>query len=340
MKASNFKITFILIAVVAVLVFWYSDILNIYSSSESPDDPGEEDPSLSSTNTSIVEPPINYTVIPLTVLWETHKTLGFELAEISLKTLVNQIKPSENHRLRELVIYNTHPDEVPQEMIQKYLESINVSSMYLNVVYTTGTTKNLFQDVDYFINYTRHNVPLDGYVYLTKSEFAVAKNFVLDVYSLISKGTYDWIWAPPCFDGKEFVTAADVWELLKSEKWFATSDIVGTDASDICIEPQPRSPDSVVMDTKVKFMSHHVVGDWSTHVFPAVLWANITVSEDLKQNGPWIRFPFLDQYRAQGIELLCEPKNSYTIHMYHSIKSSNHPEGRKDGRRTKPGNYY
>ena len=237
------------------------------------------------------------------------------MSERSLETL---LQTNHTYKWEELVIYNTHPEEVNRTQIEKILDDYSVYSLFQRVSWVTVFSTNLHMDIYNLIQYARINLPDDAFVYIYKGDYILSRKFGEDAEKLTFNNKNNWVWTPATIRAKENTTWNQIEVVLNWDSWKSVGDTLLYTRSEICPhQSRNRSDDGTVL-----FISHHVLRDWNTHFLPAKIWKAIDVPMDVVRDGGWIRTPIWDPLQST-LDFLCEPITSFVMHQFHGIKSVN-----------------
>ncbi len=249
----------------------------------------------------------------------THKTLNREHADATFRSISTQNK---NCVFDELYIYNSHSDELSNEIVLELYHKYNLSTFFKQVKifpYVQDTHKSLGADVATIKSFSLNNfTPLDR-ILLLKSDCVLSKNFFNDVFNLPQNR--EVFFTAPFVCAKERIPDDEIFEYALRDKFIESDDIT------FFVEDQTNSsnndfhkrPGISVTDEQIRFTSCRVNTDFSCHLISVSLLNNIIIEY---QSWGGVKFyNLVNQYIGTD--------NSFVIHKYHDIKSENRASDRE-----------
>jgi DUF2075 family protein len=249
------------------------------------------------------------------IFFITHKTLGVDHMVCSLQSLANQDNKS-GKKFDIMYIYNTQPDELPNQIILNYCNYVGLDKHIKEIVifsYDLETPKKLSSDIRTICDFAADNFEPDDRILLLKSDSMLSKNYFDDILSLGDGLVY---FVAPWICAKARVTNDELFDYCKRDKYISSDDIT------FFVEDQTNSgnndfknrPGVSVLDEEIKFTSCYVIGDFSCHFMSVILTRAIIYDEGLTWGG--VKF-----YNIMGYHVGTD--RSFVVHKFHSIISEN-----------------
>lgn len=253
------------------------------------------------------------------IFFITHHTLTETHARMTLSSLGRSNDPMKFDRM---YIYNTHPEEISNDLLLKMTEEYGLSSFITEILLFPGpypVNKTLASDIMAIEAYCRPKYKLNDAVWLLKSDCVVSVNLANElkkVDSLIS-----FVLTPPFICAKKRVTDEEIMEyckkplaVLSDHETFFNEDAYGTPENDFRNRPG-ESP----KDFNIKYIACTVKRDFSCHYLTI---DNLMMMSKREQNwgGCWfqnVSDKWIGTYRG------------FVVHKYHDIVSASRPKPRE-----------
>lgn len=288
-------------------------------------------------------------------IFTTHHTLTEQHAIDSLSSLFSN-QTTYNVVWDNFIIYNTHPDEIPNDWLVETVQRLDEHNQISNLLvfpYEDGTyPKTLTQDtINHFQILVENEMNLPGKTLLLKSDYCVSNNFN-EVFSRIS--TVNTIWSLPIHNAKEKVSRELIFEKLKDPEFrFVDAVTYYRGGTNYPYTPgsmekpyDEQSPDVLIkneMDPRILFVSHNIQNDYNLHVF-----TNDTLTMCLQickkvynTNSTWGgAHDLFNVMFTNGYVQRCTETDAFGVHMYHGIISPNRNQDRTDPRKVITGERY
>jgi hypothetical protein len=246
----------------------------------------------------------------------THKTLGVEHLDCCFKSLSNQSLLSAPI-FDKLYIYNTHEDELSNELILEYYYLYCLDRMFGGVEifpYDSNTHKSLGADVNAIKEFCLNNFDGQDRVLILKSDCLLSKNYFKTILSTNQRVRGNVYFVAPFICAKQRVPNDEIFQYLNRDKVVFSDDIT------FFVEDQYQSintdfnnRDIDILSEQIKFTSCYVIRDFSCHYFNVGLFPNITI-----QYQSWGGVNF-----SELIPHFVRTEDCFVIHKYHSILSEN-----------------
>lgn len=248
----------------------------------------------------------------------THKTLTLDHAELTLYSISKQ---ASNHKFDELVIYNTHKDELPDTQIMQLCAKYSVGRFFKEIKFFTDypEQKSLGADVHAISVYTCNNYKKEDRILLLKSDSLLSKNYFDEVFNLpIDRPVY---FVAPFICAKQRVPDEEILEYISRDKFIRSDDIT------FFVEDQSNSGDNDfnnrpgvnVTDHQIKFTSCYVITDFSCHLISVGLLEKMTLTH---QSWGGAKFYHL-------IPHFIGTDRCFVVHKFHNIISENRSTDRE-----------
>lgn len=278
-----------------------------------------------------------------TCVFSTHTTLTKEHAQLSIWSLFNQ---SVSVYWDNIVLYNTHPDVVPNGWLVREFAPYNdhFDKIFVHSVESTTLTRDVLNQLEFLADNGLTNEP--GRFLILKSDYSVSKNFNKAVLRHPTSG--NWMWSPPGYGCKEWVTDDMILDRLELDTFVPYDEYTyymgGQNTPHTPGGPMsllPEDDELQELHPSIRFVSHNIHWDYTVHVFsndllPHTLdvgrvWLNKYINNSW--GGVHNLFNNMTYQRNTDIE-------GFTVHKYHGIKSENCPHDRLGGRKDTPGQRY
>lgn len=274
------------------------------------------------------------------VIWSTHNSLTIEHAKACFQSLLRD--QTDDYRWDNFIVYNTHPDELPNSTIVELLNSYNERGFIQNIIvypYDQTSLKTLIVDVknqlQYAVDSGLHTTT--GWTLLLKSEYRLSHNFneVLNQ----NTGETKKQWGLPIYNAKADITwnQGIINRRLSLPKWVPNDFESFCDRNEPLPETYPLVPVPApyshgvgdlnnIYNRSVNFISCWSPLDYNVHVFTNDV---LTIANDAAKNsmdrdetshggaeGLFIKM------RSNGVPLLSEAR-AYAVHLFHDITFRN-----------------
>ena len=253
------------------------------------------------------------------VYWMTHKTLDFEHAVLSFQGFANQKCDSQ---FDELIIYNSHSEELPYTQLLDLVVRLNLSKFFKNVSvfpYVDTTHKSLGGDVYAIKEHAKATLNDHDRILLMKSDSVLSVNYFDEALNkLPSKQVY---FVAPWICAKRRVTNEEILEYSQRDGFVRSDEIT------FFVEDQHGStnndfhqrPGVNVTDENIKFTSCYVIRDFSCHFLSVSLLPFVNIAQ---QSWGGVNFSNLSPH-------FIATDRCFVIHKFHDIVSENRPNDRE-----------
>lgn len=252
------------------------------------------------------------------IVFITHATLTRQHAKMTFMSLANSINPIE---FDEILVYNTHQNELPNEDLLRLYNSFSMS--FIKKVtffdYDDSTEKCLAADLEVIRNYCYRTYEPTDHVLLLKSDCLLSANF-LDELRKFRNFEQEFIFVAPLFNAKQSVSDEELEQyvksphaILSSEDTFFMEDEKQTDDNDFRNRPDVKPGDACI-----KYISCTVKRDWSCHFLPVSTFMKVNL---VRKDWGGSSFEHLSHLWVGAYK-------SFVVHKYHSIVSENRTEER------------
>jgi hypothetical protein len=252
------------------------------------------------------------------IIFITHATLTFQHAKMTFMSLANSKNPI---NFDEMVIYNTHQDELSNSELLKLYESFNISFIKkVNLFdYDDNTHKSLGADLKVLQDYCQSVYDNNTKILLLKSDCLLSVNFINEL-SKFENYNKDFIFVAPLINAKKSVNDDELeayikneYAILSSENTFFMEDENRTNDNDF-----RNRPGVLPGDDCIKYISCTVKRDWSCHYLTNNMFNQVNLKQ---QDWGGSSFNHLKEYWIGAYM-------SFVVHKYHSIVSKNRKEER------------
>jgi len=247
------------------------------------------------------------------IIFITHATLSYQHAKMTFLSLANSKDPIE---FDEIVLYNTHQNELPNEKLLELYNSFDMSFIK-NVKlfdYDESTHKSLGADLEAIRTYCNTAYNQNDHILLLKSDCLLSVNF-LNELNKFNDNSSEFIFVAPLINSKQSITDEELEKyiqsphaILSSEDTFFMEDEVRSKDNDF-----RNRPGVVPGDDCIKFISCTVKRDWSCHYLPVSVFMKVKL---VNQNWGGSSFEHLSHMWVGSYK-------SFVVHKYHSIVSPN-----------------
>lgn len=269
------------------------------------------------------------------VVHNTHTLKHIENSMLSLKNQQQELKWDK------LVIKNSIEDQIPNDLIRKIIDRLNLSFFFNAIEFEiSGATNTTYSDLKYAVDYAKKNKA--SFLMFAKAEYCYSNNFYSFLKKLFEdKKKKDWVFTPPIVNVTEIGTIDNVTNKLKEEKFKSTDENTGYDGDDhyrlekkrisfyhkilfkLRLKKHQYSEiqDQVLeLNKRYQFISHHVILDINVHVFDKNAINKIDFSKE-ELNLKWGRIRTLDRLHEKGTNFIIS-KECFSIHLFHEIPSA------------------
>jgi len=247
------------------------------------------------------------------IIFITHATLSYQHAKMTFMSLANSKNPVE---FDEIVLYNTHQAELPNEKLLELFNSFSISFIK-NVKlfeYDKTTHKSLGADLEAIRTYCNDTYASKDHLLLLKSDCLLSVNFLNELKKFDTNSS-DFVFVAPLINAKQSVTDDELTEYINSPYAILSSE------NTFFMEDEVRSPDNgfrnrpgvVPGDDCIKYIACTVKRDWSCHYLPVDVFMQVKLA---KQSWGGSSFEYLSHMWIGAYK-------SFVTHKYHSIVSSN-----------------
>jgi|TARA_B110000261_G_scaffold163783_1_gene210792 hypothetical protein len=252
------------------------------------------------------------------IVFITHATLTLQHAKMTFMSLANSKDPIE---FDEILIYNTHQKDLPNQEILKLYNYFNIEFIKKIVFfdYDENTHKSLGGDLQAIKEYCNNHYQPNDNLLLLKSDCLLSINFINELSKLKNLNN-EFIFVAPLINAKQSVTDQELEEYIKlpfailsSDNTFFMEDEILSSDNDFRNRPGVKPGDDII-----KYISCTVKRDWSCHYLPNKIFNQVLLS--IKDWGG-CSFEHLKQYWIGSYK-------SFVVHKYHSILSENRKEER------------
>jgi hypothetical protein len=247
------------------------------------------------------------------IIFITHATLSYQHAKMTFMSLANSKDPIE---FDEIVLYNTHQNELSNEELLELYNSFNIKFIK-NVKlfdYDDSTHKSLGADLQAIRTYCNDTYAQNDHILLLKSDCLLSINFLNELKKFTPSST-NFVFVAPLINAKQSVTDKELTEYIKLPYAVLSSE------DTFFMEDEVRSPDNgfrnrpgvVPGDDCIKYIACTVKRDWSCHYLPVNVFMKVKLAN---QSWGGSSFEFLNHMWIGAYK-------SFVVHKYHSIVSSN-----------------
>jgi hypothetical protein len=290
----------------------------------------------------------------------THATLDADKAKYCLKHLLSE--QTESTSWDNFIIYNTHKEEVPNELLLDYIKKYDVNGYVKDILvfpYPSETPKNLVTDIKMWFRILDENELTDeGKTLILKSDYILSNNFN-SVFNKIKP--HNFAWTLPTYNGKEWVTPEQMGEKAKQDKFTLGDDetyFLHSDENHFNLPNTEQEGENLYedeLDPNVKFIGHCNSLDFNVHVVSNdVIPKCNTVSEycEMNPNATWgggcefwhtLKFASTPYGKVKLIDEEVDWEyniDAFAIHQFHEIISKVRLEDRGDPRKIIEGQRY
>lgn len=291
--------------------------------------------------------------------FNTHATLGEKHADICFNSLANQ---SVDYRFDVMYIYNTHPDELPNNKLLSLIDKYRLRHHFDKIeILPKSDGKTLGQDMLYL---TSHCAEVKAErVLMLKSDYGVSTNFMRGL-NLIDHSTMAdsrFIFTPPTANAKEYIEKDEIIVYLQRPAFTPSdemtyyfgsdyADSLGTEEFRVLEHIWHEDPEDLgrslrrdfqsPSDPRVRFVSHTVRADFNCHYIDGNTFANIDFNGSNPERTWNLSFWGIQAaQRVQGVPFVDVP-GPFVVHIFHSIVGPNRTDPREDADKVVPGQRY
>lgn len=244
----------------------------------------------------------------------THKTLDFEHADLSFKSMSQQ---KGEGSFDVLYIYNSHEDELPNDTILQLIETYSLGLRFNEIKifpYDTSTPKTLGGDIFSIKTFCDQVYNPKDRILLMKSDIILSVNYFDDILNKLPEDR-EIYYAAPYINAKARISNDQIIQYSLRERYIASDDIT------FFVEDEFQSPnndfnnrDGVdITDEEILFFSCYVIRDFTCHYLTLSLLNKVRIRSQ-SWGGVW--FESLAPY-------LVKTDRSFVIHKYHDVVSTN-----------------
>jgi hypothetical protein len=257
--------------------------------------------------------------------WITHKTLDYEHADLSLRSIANQ--KTNGKKFDEFIIYNTHDWELSTKTIFEIYDKYDLNRFFDRVTvfpYDEETHKSLGGDIHTIVKHATSTYDEKDAVLIMKSDSLLSVNYfdtVLNDLHNTWQGDYTYFVAP-WIQAKKRVSNEEIIEYTKREKFIKSDDITFfVEEAFGGLTDFDLRPDVSITDEQIKFTSCTVIRDFSCHYISVGLLPKIQIN---LQSWGGVNFSNLFNYFYAD-----RLNQSFVVHKYHDIVSENRSNDRE-----------
>lgn len=257
------------------------------------------------------------------VVFITHKTLELEHCRLCLESLSQQSLHSQ-FKFDTFYIYNTHQDEISNELIYQYFEKYNLGRFFESVdeipYDTERSLKCLGQDVLNIRSFLNSKYDTYDRALLLKSDILLSTNYFQDISDLPQDRSIYFV--APFICAKKRIPNSVILNYISRKHYVKSDDIT------FFVEDQfqsthndfyERTDGKSVTDESILFTSCYVIRDWTCHYF------TLEVLDKLE--------PRLQSWGGVGLQNIVPyfvgTDRSFVVHKYHGIISENRENDRE-----------
>lgn len=253
------------------------------------------------------------------IFFITHTTLSENHADMTLKSLSLSQDPMKFDRM---YIYNTHPEELPNQTLLSLVRKYNLSRFIDGVRLfprAYPSTKSLVSDVRCIAGYCRETYQMTDSVWLLKSDCVVSVNLVNEFAKVNSLTSY--VVTPPFICAKARISDEEILEYCSRPLAVLSDDITFFNENETYTPNTDHRdrPNEKPTDEHIRFISCTAKRDFSSHYLTVDNLVQIqTVERDW--GGCWfasLANKWIGTYRG------------FIVHKYHDIMSANRPRPRE-----------
>jgi len=244
----------------------------------------------------------------------THTTLTLEHAELTFGSFSRQ---NCNNMFDCMYIYNTHENELANELLIQLFEKYNLEKFFKKLVifpYDSKTPKTLGSDILNIREFCKNNYELHDRVLIIKSDTILSVNYFDDILNK-NADKHPIYFVAPFICAKKRVPNEEIIAYSNRDKYIKSDEIT------FFVEDQYQSNDNDfynrsgvdVTDESILFTSCYVIRDFSCHFLSVGLMDLMYIDQ-----RSWGGISF-----ANLIPYFVDTDRSFVIHKYHNIKSEN-----------------
>ena len=249
------------------------------------------------------------------IFFITHKTLGLDHAKLALSSLGDSYEPM---KFDKMIIYNTHQDELPNELLFQMCRDYGLYSIVNEILEFDGvypSTYRLTSDIRTIGNYVFERYQNTDKIWLWKSDCILSKYLVNDMNKLDTLQSF--CFTPAFIVAKKRVTDNEIIEYCHKPY------LVLSDHETFFNEDESQSKDNdhrnrigeKATDFNIKFISCTVKRDFSNHYLTVDCLRNINIGD---QTWGGVGFASLSN-KWVGTS------KGFVVHKYHNIVSESRP---------------
>lgn len=253
------------------------------------------------------------------VFFITHKTLDEEKCRLTFQSLSNQ---SFEYKFDTLYIYNTHQDELTNDVVLSIAAEYNIKRLFNNIKifnYDNNTHKSLGGDVYAISKYMVENYLPEDRVLFLKSDCLLSVNYFRVINSIPENEQV--YFTAPFVCAKRRITNNDIIKYTLREVFTPSDEITffvegytPTQQTDFTLSRVPT-----VTDKQIEFTACTVITDFSCHYINVSLLHKINIT---KQSWGGVNFGTLASYFIGSY-------HCFVVHKYHDIVSDNRATDRE-----------
>lgn len=273
------------------------------------------------------------------VYYIIHNTHTIEHIERSLNSLKNQ---GANLVWDKLVIKNSIPNQINNELVKTIIQSLNVTNTFLAIEFVEpGVINTTYNDLKTAVEYGKANNT--NFLLFTKAEYCYSINSFRVFNTLFCKPNSNWVFTPPIVNATELATPVEIVNYLNRNDFTVQDDLTGYDGDDhhrlTNISTFQKFINKVLLKLKLKsstvlisqdlgnrkvdesktykFISHNVLLDINVHLFTNASLNLMNFNSD-ELNLQWGRIRTLDRLLEHGTQFIIN-QNCFAVHQFHEI---------------------
>ena len=249
----------------------------------------------------------------------THKTLALEHCILTFQSLAIQNKQM---KFDKLYIYNSHKDELPNELILQQFNEFKLYDFFANIEvfdYDETSNKTLGQDIYTISSYCKKVYSDDDRILFLKSDCLLSKLYFDNILNLPSELAI--FFTAPFICAKKRVHNDEILYYISRETFTRSDDITFfvEDAGQSVNNDFNNGRNVTIYDEIIKFTSCYVIRDWSCHLISVGLLHKLRINS---QSWGGVNLSELEPY-------FVKTDNCFVVHKYHNIQSENRADARE-----------
>lgn len=246
------------------------------------------------------------------IVFTTHATLNIEHAQLCIQQLSRSDNPE---TFDDFLVYNTHPNELPNETILQILEEHKIQDTIAKNIKIISSedinSRSLGSDLINIFTYCQANYESTDRILLLKSDCMVSCNLLSDLSKVEDE---HFILTPPFITAKARVKDDEITEYCSRPTYILSDDIT------FFMEDENNTPGNndyskgkSPMDHQILFIACTGKSDYSCHYLTVELSRSVSIN---CQSWGGVNFQYLRKYWKQ-------PENGFVVHKYHGVISKN-----------------